>query len=134
MAEVGVSSQTVDLVVVGFIVVAALGGVWLGAVRATSGLVCTAVVVALMLLGYAPLARILERVPGLSPRLTTVVAFALLALAGQIIAVLVIQRPLQPLLGLLRRQRGLWWVDRLLGAIPGAFAGCLLAGLLLAPL
>lgn len=128
------SSQAVDLVVLGFIAAAALGGVWLGAVRAISGLVCTAVVVALMVLGYAPLSRALERVPGLGPRLTTIIAFGLLALAGQIIAVVVIQRPLLPLLGLLRRNRGLRLGDRLLGALPGAFAGCLLVGLLLAPL
>src|SRR3954447_22282871 len=122
-----VSAKTVDLVVVSFIALAALVGVWLGALRALSGLVCTAVVVALMLLGYAPLARLLERVPGLGPRLTTVVAFAVLAVAGQIIAVVVIQRPLLSLLGLLRRNRGLRWIDRLLGAMPGALAGCILA-------
>src|SRR3954471_14651681 len=104
---VSVSAHTVDLVVVAFIALAAVGGVWLGALRAASGLICTAVVVALMLLGYAPLARALERVPGLGPRPTTIVAFALLAVAGQIIAVVVIQRPLLSLLGLLRRNRGL---------------------------
>ena len=134
VAEDLVSAQTVDLVVVAFVALAALGGVWLGALRALSGLACTAVVVALMLLGYAPLTRLLERVPGLGPRLTTVVAFAALAIAGQIIAVVVIQRPLLSLLGLLRRNRGLRWIDRLLGAVPGALAGCILAGLLLAPL
>ena len=48
--------------------------------RAISGLVCTGVVVALMLLGYAPLARALERVPGLGPRLTTVVAYSVAGL------------------------------------------------------
>ena len=128
------SSETVDLVVIGFVVLAALGGVWLGAVRAVTGLVCTATVVALMLLGYTPVARLLAQVPNLGPRLTTILAFGLLALVGQVIAVVVIQRPLQPLLGLLRRNRGLWWIDRLLGALPGALAGCLLAGLLLAPL
>jgi len=129
-----VSAQTVDLIIVGCLLAATLGGVRLGALRAVSGLLCTAVVVALMLLGCAPLARLLERLLGLGPRLTTLVAFALLALAGQLLAVLTVQRPLFGFLHFLHRRRGLRRLDRLLGAVPGALAGCIVAGLLLAPL
>jgi uncharacterized protein YkwD len=129
-----VSPQDIDLVVIGFVALAALGGVWLGAVRAASGLLCTATVVALMLLGYAPMARLIERATDLGPRATTLAAFATLAIIGQVVAALAIQRPLGPLVGLVRRVRPLRRADHLLGAVPGAVAGCILAGLLLAPL
>lgn len=128
------SAQAVDLIIVGCILAATLGGVWLGALRAVSGLLCTAVVVALMLLGYAPLARLLEPLLGIGPRPTTLVAFALLALAGQLLAVLTVQRPLFGFRHFLHRRRGLRRLDRLLGAVPGALGGCIVAGLLLAPL
>ena len=74
------SAQVVDLVVLGFVALTALVGIGFGALRATSGLVCTGIVVALMLLGYAPISVALERLPGLSPRVNTIIAFGLLAL------------------------------------------------------
>jgi uncharacterized protein YkwD len=129
-----VNGQAIDLLVIGFIVLAAIVGSGFGALRATSGLVCTAIVVALMLLGYAPLTVALDRLPQFSPRFTTIVAFGLLALVGQVIAVLAVQRPLGPLLGIRQRNRLFKRVDHLLGAVPGAIVGALLAGLLLAPL
>ncbi|CAA9551117.1 MAG: hypothetical protein AVDCRST_MAG18-326 [uncultured Thermomicrobiales bacterium] len=126
--------QAIDLIVMGFVALAAIVGMGFGALRATSGLICTGIIVTLMLLGYAPLATTLARLPGLNPRVTTILAFGLLAIVGQVIAVLTFQRPLGPLLGLLGQRRGLRRLDRLLGAVPGAIVGCLLAGLLLAPL
>jgi uncharacterized protein YkwD len=129
-----VSGQAIDLLVIGFIMLAAIVGIGFGALRATSGLVCTAIVVALMLLGYAPLTVALARLPQLSPRFTTILAFGLLALVGQVIAVLAVQRPLGPLLGIRQRNRLFKRIDHLLGAVPGAIVGALLAGLLLAPL
>ena len=71
------SGQAIDLLVVGFIALAAIVGIGFGALRATSGLVCTAIVVALMLLGYAPLSVVLARLPQFSPRFTTILAFGL---------------------------------------------------------
>jgi uncharacterized protein YkwD/uncharacterized membrane protein required for colicin V production len=129
-----VSAQTIDLMVIGFVALAAIVGIGFGAVRATGGLLCTGIVVSLMLLGYAPLADLLERGPQFGPRLTTIIAFGLLALVGQLIAVFAVQRPLGPLLGLVRRHRTLRRFDHLLGAVPGTIVGGLLAGLLLAPL
>lgn len=128
------SAQTIDLVVLGFVALAAFVGIGFGAVRATGGLLCTAIVVSLMLLGYAPLIALLKRGPQLGPRLTTILAFGLLALIGQLIAVIAVQRPLGPLLGVVRRHKGLRRADHLLGAIPGTIVGGLLVGLLLAPL
>ena len=128
------SPQTLDLLVIAFVALAALIGLGIGGLRATSGLVATAVVVTLMLLGYPPLVALLDRLPGLSPRLTTVVAFGLLALAGQVAATLAIQRPLDPLLRAVRRHTVARRIDRLAGLLPGALAGSVIAALILAPL
>lgn len=128
------SPQTIDLLVLGFIALAALVGLGLGALRATSGLLCTAIVVALMLLGYLPLAGLLDRLPGLGPRATTLLAFGLLAVLGQILAVATIQRPLDPLLRAVRRHPVARRLDHLLGLLPGALVGGLTVALLLAPL
>lgn len=128
------SGQTIDLMVGGFVILAAIVGIGFGAARATAGLLCTGIVVSLMLLGYTPVAALLERVPRLGLRLTTILAFGLLALLGQVIAVVAVQRPLGPLLGLIRQHRAIRRIDHLLGAVPGTIVGGLLAGLLLAPL
>ncbi len=128
------SPQTIDLLVIAFVALAALVGLGIGGLRATSGLVATAVVVTLMLLGYLPLVALLDRLPGLGPRLTTVVAFGMLALAGQVVATLAIQRPLDPLLRAVRRHTVARRLDRLAGLVPGALAGSLIAALILAPL
>jgi uncharacterized protein YkwD len=129
-----VSPHTIDLLVVAFVALAALAGLGLGGLRATSGLVATAVVVTLMLLGYLPLVALLGRLPGLGPRPTTIVAFGLLALLGQLVATLAIQRPLDPLLRAVRRHPAARRLDHLLGLLPGALAGGLIAALVLAPL
>jgi len=129
-----VSPQTIDLLVIAFVALAALVGFGIGGLRATSGLVATAVVVTLMLLGYLPLVALLDRLPGLGPRPTTVVAFGMLALAGQVVATLAIQRPLDPLLRAVRRHTVARRLDRLAGLVPGALAGSLIAALVLAPL
>ncbi len=128
------SPQTIDLLVIAFVALAALVGFGIGGLRATSGLVATAVVVTLMLLGYLPLVALLDRLPGLGPRPTTVVAFGMLALAGQVVATLAIQRPLDPLLRAVRRHTVARRLDRLAGLVPGALAGSLIAALVLAPL
>ena len=128
------SAQTIDLMVLGFVALAAFVGSGFGAIRATVGLLCTGIVVSLMLLGYAPLADLLERGAQFGSRLTTIIAFGLLALVGQVVAVFAVQRPLGPLLGLVRRHRTLRRFDHLLGAVPGTIVGGLLVGLLLAPL
>jgi len=129
-----VSPQTIDLLVIAFVALAALVGLGIGGLRATSGLVATAVVVTLMLLGYLPLVALLDRLPGLGPRPTTVVAFGMLALAGQVVATLAIQRPLDPLLRAVRRHTLARRLDQFLGLLPGALAGGLIAALILAPL
>jgi len=129
-----VGPQTIDLLVIAFVALAALVGLGIGGLRAASGLVATAVVVTLMLLGYLPLVALLGRLPDLGPRLTTIVAFGLLALAGQLVATLAIQRPLDPLLRAVRRHTPARRVDQLLGLLPGALAGALIAALVLAPL
>ena len=128
------SPQTIDLLVIAFVALAALVGFSIGGLRAASGLVATAVVVTLMLLGYVPLVALLGHFPGLGPRLTTLVAFGLLALAGQIVATLAIQRPLDPLLRAVRRHPLARRLDRVVGLVPGALAGGLIAALVLAPL
>ena len=128
------SPQTIDLLVIAFVALAALVGFGIGGLRATSGLVATAVVVTLMLLGYLPLVALLDRLPGLGPRPTTVVAFGMLALAGQVVATLAIQRPLDPLLRAVRRHTLARRLDQFLGLLPGALAGGLIAALILAPL
>ena len=128
------SPQTIDLVVIAFVALAALVGVSVGGLRAASGLAATAVVVTLMLLGYLPLVALLGRLPGLGPRPTTLVAFGILALVGQIVATLAIQRPLDPLLRAVRRHAFARRLDRVLGLVPGALAGGLIAALVLAPL
>lgn len=129
-----VSAQTIDMVVVGFIALAAVIGIVLGAVRSSSGVLCTSIVLSLMVLGYLPLATLLGKPQWFSPRVTTIVTFGLLAVIGQLIAVLAVQRPLGPLLRLLRHNRSLRRLDHLLGVIPGALVGALLIGLILAPL
>ncbi len=128
------SPQTIDLLVIAFVALAALVALGIGGLRAASALVATAVVVTLMLLGYLPLVALLGRLPGIGPRLTTIVAFGLLALAGQVVATVTIQRPLDPLLRTVRRHIPARRVDQLLGLLPGAFAGALIAALVLAPL
>lgn len=128
------SPQTIDLLVIAFVALAALIGLGSGGLRAASGLVATAVVVTLMLLGYLPLVALLGRLPGLGPRPTTIVAFGLLALIGQMVATLAIQRPLDPLLRAVRRHTAARRIDRFLGLLPGALAGGLIAALVLAPL
>ena len=128
------SPHTIDLLVIAFVALAALVGVGIGGLRAARGLLATAVVVALMLLGYLPLVALLGRLPGLGPRPTTLVAFGILALVGQIVATLAIQRPLDPLLRAVRRSPFARRLDRVLGLLPGAFAGGLIAALVLAPL
>jgi uncharacterized protein YkwD/uncharacterized membrane protein required for colicin V production len=129
-----VSPQTIDLLVSAFVALAALIGFGIGGLRAASGLVATAVVVTLMLLGYLPLVTLLGRFPDLNPRLATIIAFGLLALVGQVLATLAIQRPLDPLLRAVRRHTLTRRLDRLLGLVPGALAGGLIASLVLAPL
>lgn len=126
--------QTIDLLVLGFVALAALVGLGLGALRTMTGLLGTAVVVALMLLGYLPLAGLLDRLSGLGTRAITLLAFGLLAILGQILVVMTIQRPLDPLLHAVRRHRVARRLDHLLGVLPGALVGCLIATLLLAPL
>ena len=125
------SPQTIDLLVIAFVALAALAGFGIGGLRAASGLVATAVVVTLMLLGYLPL---VAHLPGLGPRPTTLVAFGLLALVGQTLATLAIGRPLDPLLRAVRRHTLARRLDRLAGLVPGALAGDLIAALVLAPL
>jgi len=124
----------IDLLVIAFVALAALVGLGIGGLRAASGLVATVVVMTLMLLGYLPLVALLDRLPGLGPRLTTIVAFGLLALAGQVVATLAIQCPLDPLLRAVRRHTVARRLDRFLGLVPGTLAGGLIAALVLAPL
>ena len=126
--------QQIDLIVLGFIGLTAVAGLAVGALRVTLGTICTAVVVALMLFGYGPLSSAAERYLHLSPRLAMIVAFGLLALLGQGAAILVIQKPLQPLLRLSRHRGPFRLLDALLGLGAGAIVGCIVAGLLLAPL
>ncbi len=125
--------QQVDLIVLGFIAVAALVGLAVGALRVALGTACTAAVIALMLYGYGPLAAGVGRVLHLPPRLAMIVAFGVLALVGQGLAVGVIQRLFAPLLRL-SKHMPFRQVDALGGLAAGALVGCLLAGLLLAPL
>ncbi len=128
------SGQFIDILVMGFIIITALIGVGFGAARTAGGLICTAIVIALMLLGYRPVGQLLALHTPLSARNAIFLAFGLLAVIGQIVAIIVVQRPLGPLLGLLHRSRNLRRIDHLLGAIPGAIVGALLVGLILAPL
>lgn len=125
--------QQIDLIVIGFIGLAAVAGLLAGALRVTIGTLCTGVVVALMLFGYGPLASAAERWLNLSPRPAMVVAFGVLALLGQAAAIAVIQKPLQPVLRL-TRHAPMRQLDALLGIGAGAIVGCIVAGLLLAPL
>jgi uncharacterized protein YkwD len=126
--------QTIDLIVIVFIGLAALGGLGAGALRVAIGTVCTATVVALMLFGYGPLSSAAERLLHLPPRAAMIAAFGLLALIGQGAAIAVIQKPLQPILRLSRHLPPFRLFDRLLGLVAGAIVGCVIAGLLLAPL
>ena len=105
----------------------------MGALRVALGTACTAAVIALMLYGYGPLAAGVGRVLHLPPRLAMIVAFGVLALVGQGLAVGVIQRLFAPLLRL-SKHMPFRQVDALGGLAAGALVGCLLAGLLLAPL
>ena len=84
--------QTIDLVVLGFIGIAALAGMWAGALRVAIGTACTGVVVALMLFGYGPLSSAAERILHLPPRASMIVAFGALALLGQGAVIAVIQK------------------------------------------
>lgn len=127
------SAQDIDLIVIVFIALTALVGLVVGALRVALGVACTALVVALMLLGYGPLAGLIERTIGLSARPATVVAFAALALVGQAVVVGLVQKLFQPLYRLSRRTP-LRQMDALVGVGAGALVGCLVAGLLLAPL
>jgi uncharacterized protein YkwD/uncharacterized membrane protein required for colicin V production len=126
--------QTIDLVVIGFIGLAALAGLAVGALRVAIGTVCTAIVVALMLFGYGPLSDAAERFLRLPPRPAMIVAFGLLALLGQAVAIALIQKPLQPVLRASRYLPPFKMLDRLVGLAAGAIVGCVVAGLLLAPL
>jgi uncharacterized protein YkwD len=126
--------QTIDLIVIGFIGLAALGGLTVGALRVAIGTVCTGIVVALMLFGYRPLSSAAERIVHLPPRVAMIVAFGVLALIGQGAAIALIQKPLQPILRLSRHLPPFHILDRLLGLAAGAIVGCVVAGLLLAPL
>ncbi|MFN8536629.1 MAG: CvpA family protein [Thermomicrobiales bacterium] len=125
--------QTIDLVVLGFIGIAALAGMWAGALRVAIGTACTGVVVALMLFGYGPLSSAAERLLHLPPRAAMIVAFGALALLGQGAVIAVIQKPLQPVLRLSRKLPPFNLLDRLFGLAAGAVVGSLVAGLLLAP-
>lgn len=125
--------RQIDLIVIGFIALMALFGLFAGALRVAIGIACTAIVVALMLYGYEPLSGLIERLLRLSPRPATVVAFGALALLGQAAVIAVIQRPLQPLFRLSRRAP-FRQLDAAGGIAAGALVGCLVAGLLLAPL
>ena len=127
------TAQHIDLIVIVFIALVALGGLVAGALRVSLGVACTAIVVALMLLGYGPLTGMIERTVGLSSRAATVVAFGVLALVGQGLVVGLIQKLFQPLFRLSRRTP-FRQLDALGGIGAGALVGCLVAGLLLAPL
>jgi uncharacterized protein YkwD len=132
--QVAMDPQAIDLLVLGFIGLAALTGLAVGALRVAIGTLCTGIVVALMLFGYGPLADLAERFLRLSPRPAMIVAFGVLALLGQGVAIAIIQKPLQPVLRLSRKLPPFRVLDRIFGLAAGALVGCIVAGLLLAPL
>lgn len=123
-----------DIAIIAAIAVAALAGVGLGFARGVVAAACMGVTIALVLLPYAPLARLLQERVGLTPMGATLSALIGLVILSQVLCAVAIQRPLAPLLR--RRDRSVWprRVDAALGALPGAALGLLLAGLVLAPL
>lgn len=131
MQGAGLGWSLVDLAIVTALALAVLIGIRLGAVRGASGIAWAGLLVVLLLVAYAPLARSLRRITGLGEVAAIVLAFAILGLAGQLIGVCVIQRPLAPVLDRVGRSRWLRRLDAGLGAVPGAALGLLIVGLLL---
>lgn len=128
------TSAQVDIIIAAVVAFAAFAGMRFGFLRGVSGAICAALTVALMVLGYAPLAGWLRRQTGLAPLPTTLVAFAMLAVLGQLVGIFAIQRPLGPVFDW--RGRAPWprRLDAALGAVPGAALGLLVVSLLLVPL
>ncbi len=127
-------AQLIDTIIVATVVLAGIAGLRLGFLRGLSGASCAAITVLLMLLGYAPVSRLLRQTAELDPTVATVAAFVLLAIFGQLLCVVAIQRPLGPLFDWIRRSPGPRRLDAALGILPGAALGLLIVSLLLAPL
>lgn len=120
------TSAQVDIIIAAVVAFAAFAGMRFGFLRGVSGAICAALTVALMVLGYAPLAGWLRRQTGLAPLPTTLVAFAMLAVLGQLVGIFAIQRPLGPVFDWRDRAP---WPRRLDAAL-----GLLVVSLLLVPL
>jgi uncharacterized protein YkwD/uncharacterized membrane protein required for colicin V production len=129
-----VNLTPIDLIIVVVVALAALAGVGLGLLRALGSAASAALTVALMLLGYEPLAAFLRRRGELAPLAATLLAFAALAVLGQLGGFVLIQRPLGAVLAWRDRSRWPRRLDAALGALPGAALGLVVVGLLLVPL
>lgn len=124
----------VDGIIVATVILTGIFGLRRGFLRGVGGGLCAGIAVVLMLLGHAPVSRLLTRVTTLHPTVVVLVAFALLALASQLVCALAIQRPLGPLVRVVGRSPALRRLDATLGILPGATLGLLALSMVLAPL